>query len=318
MKHFFTLDDVDDLSDWVRRGMDRAANPALAGTPGHGKTLCLLFFNSSLRTRLSTQKAARQLGLEVMVMNVGSDGWNLEFEDGVRMDGNSAEHIREAARVVGQYADLIGVRAFAGLKDREKDRSERVLKGFMEYSGVPVLNLESATAHPLQALADAITFEQFRQKERPKVVLSWAPHPRALPHAVPSSFLRTFKRMPAELVVTHPEGYELPGDLCAGLPVLYNQREALEGADFVYVKNWSSYTHYGEVRSQDASWTMTADKLGTAYFMHCLPVRRNVVAEDAVLDGPRTLIMQQAANRTVSAGLALEYLLGAAGDKASR
>lgn len=311
MKHFFTIDDVDDLGAWVRRGLDRAGDPAKAGTPGRGKTLCLLFFNSSLRTRLSTQKAARQLGLEVMVMNVGSEGWNLEFEDGVRMDGNSAEHIREAARVVGQYADLIGVRAFAGLKDREEDLAERVLKGFMEYSGVPVLNLESATAHPLQALADAITFEQFRQKERPKVVLSWAPHPRALPHAVPCSFLRAFKRMPVELVITHPEGYELPEALSEGLPVLHNQREALEGADFVYVKNWSSYTHYGEVRCQEASWTMTAEKLGAAYFMHCLPVRRNVVAEDAVLDGPRALIMQQAANRTVSAGLALDYLLRA-------
>ena len=309
MKHYFTIDDIPDIPSWINRGLDWAQHPGKHGLSGKGKTLCLLFFNNSLRTRLSTQKAARNLGLEVMMMNVGSDGWSLEFEDGVRMDGQNAEHIREAAKVVGQYADLIGIRAFPGLKDRKADLAEKVLKGFMDYSGVPILNLESATAHPLQALADALTFEQYRTRERPKVVLSWAPHPRALPHAVPSSFLRMFRHLNTELVVTHPEGYELPEELTKGIPILHNQEEALKGADFVYVKNWSSYHSYGKVLTQDPSWTMTPGTLGEAYFMHCLPVRRTVVVEDAVLDGPQALIMQQAANRTLSATLALDYLL---------
>ncbi len=309
MKHFFTTDDIPDVPAWLKRGLDWAKHPGKPGMPGKGKTLCLLFFNNSLRTRLSTQKAARALGLEVMVMNIGADGWSLEFEDGVRMDGNSAEHIREAARVVGQYADVIGIRAFPGLKDRELDLQERVLKGFMTFSGRPILNMESATAHPLQALADAITFEQVRKKEQPRVVLSWAPHPKALPHAVPNSFVRMFRKMPVELVITHPEGYDLPAHLTEGVEVLNDQHQALKGADFVYVKNWSSYQQYGQVLSQDPSWTMTREKLGTAHFMHCLPIRRNVVAEDAVLDSTQTLIMQQAANRTLSATMALDYLL---------
>ena len=323
MNHYFTTDDIQDLPAWLERGRMLAKNPMALTHLGAGKTICLLFFNNSLRTRLSTQKAARNLGLEVMVMNVGSDGWQLEFEDGVRMDGGTAEHIREAAGVIAQYADLIGIRAFPGLKDRETDLQERVLRGFMEHAGIPVLNMESATAHPLQALADALTVDQHQtslaaqgqptggqEGKLPKVVLSWAPHPRALPHAVPNSFLRIMRRMPVELVVTHPPGYELSSWATGELKPEYDQRTALEEADFVYVKNWSSYSDYGKVLTEDPSWMMTAQKLGKAQFMHCLPVRRNVVVEDAVLDGSQTLIMEQAANRTVAASLAIAHMLG--------
>lgn len=309
MKHYLSIDDITDLPAWLQTGRELAADPRLMAGLGRGKTLCLLFFNSSLRTRLSTQKAAMLLGMEVMVMNFGSEGWNLEFADGTRMDGGTAEHIREAAAVVGQYADLIGIRAFAGLSDREADYAEQVLNGFVRHAGVPVLNMESAAGHPLQALADALTIEQYRRSERPRVVLSWAPHPRALPQAVANSFVQMMRRMEVELTVTHPPGYELAPGVMAGLQPVYDQEKALEGADFVYVKNWSSYSDYGAILNQDPAWMMTADKLGDAYFMHCLPARRNVVVEDAVLDGPRSLVIPLAANRTVSAQLALAHML---------
>lgn len=309
MKHYCSLDDIPDLQAWLERGRQLADDPRQLSDLGRGKTLCLLFFNSSLRTRLSTQKAAMLLGMEVMVMNFGSEGWNLEFSDGTRMDGGTAEHIKEAAAVVGQYADLVGIRAFAGLKDREADYAEQVLNGFVKYAGVPVLNMESATGHPLQALADALTIEQYRRREKPKVVLSWAPHPRALPQAVANSFVQMMMRLPVEFTLTHPRGYELAPGVAGGVKPVYDQEEALEGADFVYVKNWSSYSQYGAILSKDPAWMMTADKLGEAYFMHCLPVRRNVIVEDSVLDGPRSLVIPQAANRTVAAQLALAHLL---------
>lgn len=309
MKHYLNIADIESLDRWFDVAREVTLVPEKFQGLGRGRTLCLLFFNNSLRTRLSTQKAARLLGLEVMVMNFGSDGWNLEFSDGTRMDGSTAEHIREAAAVVGQYADLIGVRAFAGLQDRDLDAAERTLKGFVDYSGVPVINLESATAHPLQALADALTIHGMQTGSRPRVVLSWAPHPRALPQAVPNSFIRMMKRMPVELVITHPEGYELDPSQVGDYTPVHDQEQALEKADFVYVKNWSSYRSYGKILSTDPSWMMTREKLGEAYFMHCLPVRRNVVVEEAVLDGPRSLVLRQAANRTVAAQLALLHML---------
>ncbi|MDA8686597.1 acetylornithine carbamoyltransferase [Robiginitalea sp.] len=309
MKHYFQVKDIENLTEWLAKGRELGKNPRALGTPGEGKTLCLLFFNNSLRTRLSTQKAGSLLGMEVMVMNFGAEGWNLEFEDGTRMDGGTAEHIKEAAAVVGQYADIIGVRAFAGLKDREADYAEQVLHGFMKHSGVPVLNMESAAGHPLQALADALTIEQFRKKDKPKVVLSWAPHPRALPQAVANSFAQMMQRMPVDFVITHPEGYDLPPHITQGVTVEYNQAKALESADFVYVKNWSSYSNYGAILNQDPAWMLTTDKLGSAQFMHCLPVRRNVIVEDAILDGSQSLVIPQAANRTVAAQLALSELL---------
>ena len=311
MNHFLNIDHITDLDHWLVKGRELAKTPDQYKSLGAGKTLCLLFFNSSLRTRLSTQRAARLLGLEVMVMNFGAEGWNLEMEDGTRMDGGAAEHIREAAGVVGQYADLIGVRAFAGLEDPEKDRAEKVLKGFEKYAGVPLLNLESATAHPLQALADALTIVSNKNKDRPRVVLSWAPHPRGLPQAVPNSFVRMMRKMPVELLITHPEGYELDPAQVGPYQPVYDQASALEGADFVYVKNWSSFKQYGEILSEDPAWMMTSEKLASAHFMHCLPVRRNVVVEDAVLDGDRSLVLEQASNRTIAAQLALLHMLEA-------
>lgn len=309
MNHYCNISDIRDLSKWLETGRKWAADPDGQASLGKGKTLCLLFFNNSLRTRLSTQKAAQMLGMETIVMNFGSEGWSLEFGDGVVMDGGKAEHIIEAAGVVGQYADMIGIRAFAGLQDRESDRAENVLQGFVRHAGVPVLNMESATAHPLQALADALTIDQHRTAKRPKVVLSWAPHPRALPQAVPNSFVQMMQRMPVDLVVTHPKGYELDPELSGAYEPQYDQAQALEGADFVYVKNWSSVADYGAVLNQDPAWMMTREKLGGARFMHCLPVRRNVVVEDAVLDHTPTLILQQAANRTLAARLALAHML---------
>lgn len=309
MNHFLHIDDIPDLEHWLKKGRDLKAAPGQHQSPGEGKTLCLLFFNNSLRTRLSTQKAARMLALEVMVMNFGAEGWILEFADGTRMDGGAAEHIREAAAVVGQYADLIGVRAFAGLEDAEKDRAEQVIRGFANHAGVPVLNLESATAHPLQALADALTIDSEKKKDLPRVALSWAPHPRALPQAVANSFVRMMRLMPVELHITHPEGYELDPAQVGPYQPIYDQKAALEGADFVYVKNWSSFRQYGKVLTEDPGWMLTAEKLGTAQFMHCLPVRRNVVVEDAVLDGKNSLVLKQASNRTLAARLALMHML---------
>ena len=310
MNHFLSTDDIDDLPKWLQRGKDYQEHPIQLHNLGTNKTLCLLFFNNSLRTRLSTQKAARLLGLEVIVMNFGSEGWNLELADGTIMEHGNAEHIREAAAVVGVYADLIGIRAFAGLKDREKDRAEGILKGFATYSGVPVINMESSTGHPLQALADALTISAESQKNAPKVVLSWAPHPRALPQAVANSFIQIMRRMPVDLTITHPPGYELDPELTGTYTPCFDQQEALKEADFVYVKNWSSVSSYGQVLQQDPAWMMTAAKLGRAQFMHCLPVRRNVVAEDAVLDGTQSLVLKQAANRTIAAQLALAHTLG--------
>ncbi len=310
MKHFLGIEAIDDMHLWVREARDLKKDPAAYSHLGKNKTLGLLFFNNSLRTRMSTQKAAFNLGLNALVMNVGQDGWSLEFEDNVIMNGESAEHIKEAAGVLGQYCDLIGVRAFAGLKDKEKDEKDRVLNALATYSGIPVINMESTLGHPLQALADAITIDENKIVERPKVVLSWAPHPRALPHAVPHSFVRMIQQITADLVITHPEGYELDPGVTQNTTIEYDQEKALKDADFVYVKNWSSYSQYGKVLSQDTSWMMTREKLGTANFMHCLPVRRNVVVSGEVLEGNKSLVMQQANNRTYAAQLVLKKLLG--------
>ena len=310
MKHFLGIEAIDDIHTWILEARDLKKDPAAYAHLGKNKTLGLLFFNNSLRTRMSTQKAAFNLGLNVLVMNVGKDGWALEFEDGVIMNGESAEHIKEAAGVLGQYCDLIGVRAFAGLEDKEQDEKDGVLNALATYSGIPVINMESTLGHPLQALADAITIAENKIVERPKVVLSWAPHPKALPHAVPQSFIRMAQQIEADLVITHPEGYELDPRVTHNTSIEYDQQKALEDADFVYVKNWSSYSQYGKVRSQDSSWMMTREKLGTANFMHCLPVRRNVVASGEVLEGKNSLVMQQANNRTYAAQLVLKKLLG--------
>jgi len=270
---------------------------------------------TSLRTRLSTQKAAQNLGMNAMVMNFDKEGWALEFEDGTRMDQGKSEHIKEAAQVISQFCDIIAIRAFAALEDKEKDKAEVVLNGFKKYAKVPIVNMESSVGHPLQALADAITLEEQRAKldgKKPKVVLSWAPHPKALPHAVANSFVEMMQKQDAEFVITHPEGYDLDPDIVAGCTVEYDQKEAFKNADFIYTKNWSSYDTYGQVLSQDKSWTIDQAKMDltdNGKFMHCLPVRRNVVVSDEVLDGGNSLVIEQANNRTYAAQTVLKRIL---------
>ncbi|MCE6988347.1 N-acetylornithine carbamoyltransferase [Dyadobacter sp. CY323] len=312
MNHFLSIKDVTDLNQLITSGISAKRDPFADHTLGKNKTIGLLFFNSSLRTRISTQKAAQNLGLNVITMNVGQDGWGLEMEEGVIMNGDKAEHVKEAAAVIGSYCDIIGIRSFAGLQDRDKDYEEIVFKQFQKYAEVPIINLESATRHPLQSLADCITIEEFKVKQRPKVVLTWLPHFKALPQAVANSFCEWMNPMDVELVITHPEGYDLnPGFVGKG-QVIYDQNKALEGADFVYGKNWSSYQHYGQVLTSDPSWMITEAKMAltdNGKFMHCLPLRRNMKVADEVLDGPRSLVIEQAANREWSAQAALREVL---------
>lgn len=309
MKNYLSIKDIDSLPQWVEEARSLKANPRAHKDLGEGKTICLLFFNNSLRTRLSTQKAAMNLGMEVMVMNFGSEGWQLEFEDGAVMNKGKSEHIKEAAKVVSQFCDIVSIRAFASLTDKEKDEAEVVLNGFKKYASVPVVNMESSVGHPLQALADAITLDEQNTKETPKVVLSWAPHPKALPHAVANSFVQMMQLQDADFIITHPEGYELDSAITKDIQIEHDQKKACEDADFVYVKNWSSYSDYGKVLHQDSDWMMTQEKLGKAKFMHCLPVRRNVVVEDTVLDGEQSLVIEQANNRTYSAQVVLKKIL---------
>ena len=308
MKHYLTLNDLPSIETAIQEAMALKSDPYKYKYLGAQKTLVMLFFNASLRTRLSTEKAAKHLGMEVIVLNV-TDSWQLEFEAGVVMNLESSEHIKEAAQVISQYADILAVRAFPSLKNKEKDQSEWILTSFVKYATVPVVNMESATGHPLQALADAITIEELKTKKTPKVVLSWAPHPKALPHAVANSFIEMMQASDVNFSIVHPQGYDLDPNIVKETPVSYLQDKALESADFVYVKNWSNYQAYGEVTSQDASWMMTKQKLGSATFMHCLPVRRNVVVEDAVLDSQQSAVIKQSNNRTYAAQLVLKKIL---------
>lgn len=308
MKKYTNIKDISNLQETIKEAILLKMNPFEFQELGKNKTLVMLFFNASLRTRLSTEKAAKNLGMDVMILNV-NDAWNLEFEDGTIMNANTSEHIKEAAQVISQYGDVIAVRAFPSLTDKKKDESEFVINSFIKYATVPIVNMESATAHPLQALADAITITELSKKAKPKVVLSWAPHPKALPQVVANSFVEMMQNMDVELTITHPEGYELNKEIVKNTPVNHNQEEALKDADFVYVKNWSSYKDYGKILSQDTSWMLTKEKLGTAKFMHCLPVRRNVIVEDVVLDSEQSVVMQQANNRTFSAQIVLKQIL---------
>lgn len=321
MTNFLSLADVTDLDALIQSGRAAKASPFADQHLGKNKTIGLIFFNSSLRTRLSTQKAAQNLGLNVMMMNVGQDSWGLEMEEGVLMNGDKAEHIREAAAVIGRYCDIIGIRAFAELKDRAKDYREQVMNQFAKYARVPIVNLESATRHPLQSLADCITIEEAkaassRVPARPKVVLTWLPHFKPLPQAVANSFCEWMnaraKSGDVEFVVTHPKGYELAPEFVGDAPVIYDRAEAFAGADFIYGKNWSSYTEYGQVLTQDPSWAVTMDDMdrtNSGKFMHCLPVRRNLKVSDAVLDSPQSLVIEQAANREWSAQAVLKEIL---------
>jgi len=309
MKNFLSINNIDSLATWVDEARNLKTNPQGDKRLGSNKTIGLLFFNNSLRTRLSTQKAAMNLGMEVMVMNFGNEGWALEYGDGTIMNEGTSEHIKEAAQVVSQYCDIIAIRAFPSLNNKTQDEAEVVLENFAKYATVPIVNMESSTGHPLQAFTDAITLAEHHQKSRPKIVLSWAPHPKALPHAVANSFVQMMQHQEAEFIITHPEGYELNPEITKGVTIEYNQEKALKDADFVYVKNWSSYHSYGQVLHQNPEWTMTTEKLGTAKFMHCLPVRRNVVVTDAVLDSSNSLVIEQANNRTYAAQLVLKKIL---------
>ncbi|WP_299105248.1 acetylornithine carbamoyltransferase [uncultured Winogradskyella sp.] len=308
MKNYTKIKDISNLSEIIKDAILLKMNSFEFEDLGKHKTLVMLFFNSSLRTRLSTEKAAKNLGMEVMILNV-NDAWNLEFEDGTIMNSDKSEHVKEAARVISQYADIIAVRAFPTLQDKAKDESEYILNNFKKYATVPIVNMESATAHPLQALADAITITELAEKVKPKVVLSWAPHPKALPQAVANSFVEMMQDLEVDLTITHPEGYELNEVITKDTSINYNQEDALKDADFVYVKNWSSYKDYGKVNNQDKNWMMTKAKLGHAKFMHCLPVRRNVVVEDAVLDSEQSVVIKQANNRTYAAQIVLKQIL---------
>jgi N-succinyl-L-ornithine transcarbamylase len=292
----------------VQEAISLKSDPNKYRSLGTHKTLVMLFFNASLRTRLSTEKAAKQLGMDVIVLNV-TDAWQLEFDSGVIMNLDKSEHVKEAAQVISQYADILAVRAFPSLKDKEKDLSEWIITSFVNYATVPIVNMESATGHPLQALADAITIEELKTKSKPKVVLSWAPHPKALPHAVANSFIEIIQTIDVDFTITHPEGYELHPDIVKDTSVVYDQEAALKDADFVYVKNWSNYKDYGKITSEDSSWMMTQKKLKTAKFMHCLPVRRNVVVEDAVIDSEQSIVIAQSNNRTYAAQVVLKKIL---------
>jgi N-succinyl-L-ornithine transcarbamylase len=312
MNHFISPKDVPNIQDLINEGLTLKANPFAFRNLGKDKTLGLLFFNSSLRTRLSTQKAGANLGMDVMVMNVNADSWQLEFEDGVVMNMDKAEHVKEAAAVIGQYCDIIGVRAFAGLKDRKSDYEEQVIEKFREYAGVPIVNLESATRHPCQSLADLITIEELKTKARPKVVLTWAPHVRALPQAVGNSFAEWLRMTEYDFVVTNPKGYDLAPEFMGNAKFEANQAKAFEGADFIYAKNWSSYSQYGEILPGNEDWIVSQDKMNltdNAKFMHCLPVRRNLIVTDEVIDSPNSVVIQQAGNRVFSVQAAMKRIL---------
>ena len=312
MKHFTSVYDIPDLKEAVKTALEIKKNPFGYQDLGRNKTMVLIFFDHSLRTRLSTQKAAMNLGMNTMVLNVSQDGWSLETELGVVMDGDKPEHLREAIPVIGTYCDIIGVRAFARFESKEDDYHEKILNQFIEFAGVPIVSMEAATRHPLQSFADLITIEEFRKKPRPKVVLTWAPHPKALPQAVPNSFVEWMRQTDYELVVTHPEGYELAPEFMGDLKVEYDQNKAFEGADFIYAKNWSAYGQYGKILSKDMNWTVTMDKMkltNNAKFMHCLPVRRNMIVSDDVLDSDISIVVKEAENRVYSAQTVLKMLL---------
>jgi len=312
MKKFTSVTDVKNAQELANLGIELKKNPFAHKHLGANKTMGIIFMNPSLRTRLSTQKAAKNLGMDVMVMNFTGEGWNLETEDGVIMNGNNQEHIKEAAAVIGQYCDVVGIRSFPKFESRSDDYSEKILNDFINFCGRPLVSLESSTLHPLQSLADLITITELKKVERPKVVLTWAPHPRRLPQAVSNSFAEWMNQADVDLVITHPEGYNLDPKYTGKAQIIHDQNEALEGADFVYAKNWSSYENYGEILSQDPSWTVSLDKMkltNNGKFMHCLPVRRNIVVSDGVMDSDYSACIQLAGNREWSAQAVLKTML---------
>ena len=312
MRHFTSVTQLGDLQKAFADAKYVKENPFADQELGRNRTLLMVFFNNSLRTRLSTQKAAMNLGMNVIVLDVNQGAWKLETERGVIMDGDKSEHLLEAIPVMGCYCDMIGVRSFARFESRKDDYEERILEQFIKYSGKPVFSMEAATRHPLQTFADMITIEEYKTKARPKVVMTWAPHPKALPQAVPNSFAEGLKLTGYDFVIANPEGYDLAPEFTEGVTVLHDQDEALRGADFVYAKNWASYENYGSVLSKDMGWTVTKEKMAltdNAFFMHCLPVRRNMIVSDDVIESPRSIVIPEAANRVVSAQTVMKRIL---------
>ena len=314
MRNFITVNDIGDLKSAVKEALEIKADRFKYCELGKNKTLMMVFFNSSLRTRLSTQKAALNLGMNVIVLDINQGAWKLETERGVIMDGDKPEHILEAIPVMGSYCDVIGVRSFARFENKADDYNEVILNQFIKYSGRPVFSMEAATRHPLQSFADLITIEEHKTKERPKVVLTWAPHPKALPQAVPNSFAEWMNAADYDFVITHPKGYELDPAFVGNARVEYDQMKAFEGADFIYAKNWAAYTgdNYGKVICTDRSWTVSERQMAVtnnAHFMHCLPVRRNMIVTDDVIESPRSLVIPEAANREISATVVLKRII---------
>ena len=314
MKNFTSVNDLPDLNKALKEAFQIKENRFQFSELGKNKTLLMIFFNSSLRTRLSTQKAAMNLGMNTMVLDVNQGAWKLETERGVVMNSDKPEHLLEAVPVMGSYCDIIGVRSFAQFESKEDDYTEKILNQFIKYSGKPVFSMEAATRHPLQSFADLITIEEYKKVDRPKVVLTWAPHPRALPQAVPNSFAEWMNKTDYEFVITHPKGYELAAEFVGDAKVEYDQKKAFEGADFIYAKNWAAYEdpNYGKILSTDKSWTVDAEKMAltnNAYFMHCLPVRRNMIVTDDIIESPQSIVIQEAANREISAQTVLKLML---------
>ena len=314
MKTYTNVKDLGNLKQALAEAAEVKKNRYAFKQLGENKTLLMVFFNSSLRTRLSTQKAAMNLGMNTIVLDINQGAWKLETERGVIMDGDKPEHILEAIPVMGCYCDIIGVRAFAQFNNKEEDYSEKILNQFIQYSGKPVFSMEAATGHPLQAFADLITIDEYRKTARPKVVLTWAPHPRALPQAVPNSFADFMNEADVDFVITHPEGYELDPKFVRDAKVEYDQAKAFAGADFIYAKNWAAYAdpNYGQVLSKDTNWTVDTAKMAltnNAYFMHCLPVRRNMIVSDDVIESPQSIVIPEAANREISAQVVIKRML---------
>lgn len=312
MKQFTSVHDVNDINALAASALQLKKDPYAFQQLGKNKTIGLVFLNPSLRTRMSTQKAALNLGMNVMVLNMDKEGWALELQDGAIMNGTTVEHVREAAAVLGQYVDIIGVRSFPGLKDRDEDYTEEVFNKFVKYCGVPVVSLESATRHPLQSLADLVTIEELKTKARPKVVLTWAPHIKPLPQAVPNSFAEWMCKADVDFTIAQPAGYELSPDFTQGATITHDQDEALADADFIYVKNWSAYEPYGKVLPGNEDWMLTNEKLkitNNAKVMHCLPVRRNLELSDEILDGPNSVVIHEAGNRVWAAQAVLKAML---------
>ncbi len=314
MRNFISVKDVSDIGMLVKEAIAYKANPFKDKLLGSNKRIGLLFLNPSMRTRLSTQIAAQNLGMEAIVFNVGQDGWMLEFEDEAIMSGNTVEHVKDAAPILGKYFDILGIRTFPSLKNKADDYSELYIKQFIKYAGIPVVSLESATLHPLQSLTDIITItETFKENRKPKIVLTWAPHVKSLPQCVANSFSEWINAWgQADFTITHPEDYELDESFTRGAKIVHNQDEALKNADFVYVKNWSTYTDYGRIYCNDPKWMLSNKKLqltNNAKVMHCLPVRRNVELSDEILDGPNSIVTQQATNRVWAAQVILSELL---------